>query len=326
MRNNSSDETIKRNYIMKYLHLIKEYEQVKSKKHEHFRYVQDFYKFYDTDRRAFLKYYNRYKQSGKHDSLLPLKRGPKYASRTPLAYIENKVLELRRKGCNRYDIHFLLSEKLKKYTPSPSGIYNICKRHGLNRLKPEHKANRRRIIKEKAGELAHIDTHTLSKCQIKGETKARHLLCVVDSCTRIAWVESIPDKKALTVMFAVFRSFNNIAQRYNIRFAEVLTDNGPEFGPKESESKMDHPFERFLIEMGIKHRYTRPYRPQTNGKAERFWRSIEEDLLHEYVFESVEELEDELLKYVIYYNELRPHQGINGKTPQQLNDICPRIT
>ncbi|WP_265823930.1 integrase core domain-containing protein, partial [Geovibrio ferrireducens] len=166
----------------------------------------------------------------------------------------------------------------------------------------------------------------LSKCQIKGESIARHLLCVVDSCTRIAWVESIPDKKALTVMFAVFRSFNNIAQRYNIRFAEVLTDNGPEFGPKESESKMDHPFERFLIEMGIKHRYTRPYRPQTNGKAERFWRSIEEDLLHEYVFESVEELEDELLKYVIYYNELRPHQGINGKTPLQLNEISPRIT
>ncbi|WP_265823936.1 hypothetical protein, partial [Geovibrio ferrireducens] len=78
MRNNSSDETIKRNYIMKYLHLIKEYEQVKRNEHEHFRYVQDFYKFYDTDRRAFLKYYNRYKQSGKHDSLLPLKRGPKY--------------------------------------------------------------------------------------------------------------------------------------------------------------------------------------------------------------------------------------------------------
>lgn len=292
MRNNSSDETIKRNYIMMYLHLINEYEQVKSKKHEHFKYVQEFYKFYDTDRRAFLKYYNRYKQSGNRDSLLPRKRGPKYASRTP----------------------------------PPSGIYNIFKRHGLNRLKEEHKANRRRIIKEKAGELAHIDTHTLSKCQIKGESIARHLLCVVDSCTRIAWVESIPDKKALTVMFAVFRSFNNIAQRYNIRFAEVLTDNGPEFGPKESESKMEHPFERFLIEMGIKHRYTRPYRPQTNGKAERFWRSIEEDLLHEYVFESVEELEDELLKYVIYYNELRPHQGINGKTPLQLNEISPRIT
>jgi transposase InsO family protein len=148
----------------------------------------------------------------------------------------------------------------------------------------------------------------------------------VDSCTRIAWVEAIADKKALTVMFAVFRSFNFIAQRYNIRFAEVLTDNGPEFGTKESGSKEDHPFERFLIEMGIRHRYTRPYRPQTNGKAERFWRSIEEDLLQDYVFESVEELEDELLKYIIYYNEHRPHQGINGKTPQQLNDICPRIT
>lgn len=232
------------------------------------------------------------------------------------------MLELRSKGCNRYEINFLLQDKLKQYTPSPSGIYNICKRHGLNKLKAEHKANRRRIIKEKAGELAHIDTHTLSKCQIKGENKAKYLICVVDSCTRITWAEVIDDKKSLTAMFAVFRMFNLIAVRYDIRFAEVLTDNGPEFGPKESESKMEHPFGRFLIEMGIKHRYTRPYRPQTNGKAERFWRTIEDDLLHDYTFES----EEELLKYLIYYNEHRPHQGIKGKTPLQLNEFCPRIS
>ena len=81
-----------------------------------------------------------------------------------------------------------------------------------------------------------------------------------------------------------------------------------------------------LIEMGIKHRYTRPYRPQTNGKAERFWRTIEEDLFYETSFDSVEQIKDELLQYLVYYNHERPHQGINGKTPAEVAKNSPRIT
>ena len=57
MRNNSSDETIKRNYIQKYRFLVNEYELVKKNKHPKFRFVKDFYKAHDTDRRSFLKYY-----------------------------------------------------------------------------------------------------------------------------------------------------------------------------------------------------------------------------------------------------------------------------
>ena len=52
-------------------------------------------------------------------------------------------------------------------------------------------------------------------------------------------------------------------------------------------NKTHHPMERMLQELGIKHRYTRPYRPQTNGKIERFWRTLNEDLLDETTFESV---------------------------------------
>ena len=56
--------------------------------------------------------------------------------------------------------------------------------------------------------------------------------------------------------------------------------------------------ERMLKELGIKHRYTRPYRPQTNGKIERFWRTLNEDLRT--TFESVSELKDELQQYLLY--------------------------
>ena len=147
MRNNSSDETIKRNYIQKYRFLISQYELVKNKKHPKFRFVQDFYKAHDTDRRSFLKYYNRFKQSGEDIALLPAKRGPKWKSRRTIPFIENKVIKLREKGLNRYEIVSILKPRLKKFTPSPSGVYKIIKRYGLNRLKPKMKQNKRRIIK-----------------------------------------------------------------------------------------------------------------------------------------------------------------------------------
>ncbi len=100
----------------------------------------------------------------------------------------------------------------------------------------------------------------------------------------------------------------------------------PEVVTKVSKKKDNHHFERMLVELEVKHRYTRPYRPQTNGKVEIFWRTIEEDLLHETTFDSVDELKEELLQYLYYYNQERPHQGIGGITPVEFNKYCPRIT
>lgn len=326
MRINSQDLTIVRNYLQKYRFLIREYELVKSKKHPQFRFANDFYNHYDTDRRSFLKYYNRFKQSGKEKDLLPQKRDPKWKSRRPIPFIENKVIELRLKGMNRYEIVHVLKPRLKRFTPSPSGVYNILKRKQLNRLIPVMQASKRKIIKEKAGELGHIDTHHLPKSIIRTESNKRFLVCVIDSCTRIAWAEIVNDIKSLTVMFATLKSLNILADHYNIRFKEVLTDNGPEFGPKESTTKQGHPFERMLMELEIKHRYIKPYRPQTNGKAERFWRTIEDDLLRETTFDTVEDLKEQLLQYIYYYNHERPHQALNGVTPVEFSEKCPRIT
>ncbi|MBH2006430.1 MAG: transposase [Myxococcaceae bacterium] len=95
--------------------------------------------------------------------------------------------------------------------------------------------------------------------------------------------------------------------RFDIRFAEAITDNGLEFGLKKSASKKNHPFERLFMELCIKHRYTRPYRPQTNGKVERFWKTLNEDLIEGTYFESIDSLKKELFEYLLYYNKLRPH-------------------
>lgn len=327
MRNNNDDLTLVRNYIQKYQFLISEYELVKQKRHPKYRFVKDFHIANGTDRRSFLKYYNRFKQSGHTSDLLPQKRGPKWKSRRPLPFIEQKVISLREKGNNKYEISCILKPKLKQFTPSPSGVYNIIKRYGMNRLTPKMQQNKRQIIKTKAGELAHIDTHYLSKGIVHSQPNKRYYLYgIIDSCTRVAWVELTEDITALTTMFAGLKSFNILASHYNIKFREVLTDNGPEFGKKTSKSKKNHPFERMLEELEIKHRYIKPYRPQTNGKIERFWRTIEDDLIRETYFESKAHLKEEILQYLYYYNQERPHQSLNGQAPNMFNQNCPRIS
>ncbi len=326
MRNNNKDDTLKKNYIQKYQFLITEYELVKQKKHPLYKRAKDFYKAHGTCPQTFLKYYARYKQSdGDISTLLPQKRGPRYKTRRAPEEVESMVLLERAKGCNKFEINHILRGKLGDTAPSPSGIYNILKRAGQNQLTKPMQEEKRRIIKTKAGELAHIDCHHLSKDTIANDSKKYYLVCVIDSCTRIAWAEVLEDIKALSVMFGSLHCINHIYSRYDIQMQEVLTDNGPEFGPRDSKRKSEHPFERLLMEMDIKHRYTRPYRPQTNGKVERFWRTLNEDLIEGTYFESLTHFKDELFQYLLYYNQMRPHQGINGETPQSFAKSCQRI-
>ena len=65
------------------------------------------------------------------------------------------------------------------------------------------KENKRKIIKEKVGELGHVDCHYLSKSIVRGESKKRYLISIIDDASRIAWAEVIDNIKSLTVMFAL---------------------------------------------------------------------------------------------------------------------------
>ena len=62
-----------------------------------------------------------------------------------------------------------------------------------------------------------------------------------------------------------------------------------------------------------------------NDKVIFIQRTIEEDLLEETTFDSVDHLKDELLQYMYYYNHMRPHQALDGKTPVEFAQSCPRI-
>jgi transposase InsO family protein len=314
MRDNSFDRTVERNYLQKWRFLIAEYEAVKEGRSAQFRRVGEFYRFHGTCSQTFRKYYNRYLTSDSDASLLPQKRGPRWKTRRTPAAMEALIVEERKAGQNRFAICAALREK-EHEPPSPSTVYQVLRRHGLNRLQPAMIEEKRRIIKEKVGELGHVDLHQLPPdIFLAPQKEAVYVVSVIDSCSRLAWAETVVGKKALPVTFKVLKILSTLERRYDVAFTEMLSDNGAEFAARKSPD--NHPFEFMLAELKIKHRYTRPYRPQTNGKAERFWRTLDDDLIDGATFDDLEQFKNELLEYMIYYNELRPHQGINGTTPK----------
>jgi IS30 family transposase len=309
---------MKRRHINSMLNNIEEYEVVKSRKHDKFSTLEDFYRSRGLCRQNFLKYYRRYVISGRDvGSLIPKKTGRKFSLESEYysADVITQIKNIRRRGYNRFEI----SGQLKKQNDieiSSSSIYRLMCKLGINQLNPDIKEEKRRIIKMSTGELGHTDIHYIAKGTVKDlPNKKLYILGVIDSYSRICWVEVIDSIKAINVAFVAMEILTRIKERYDIQFQEMMSDNGSEFA---SRNNPDHPFERMLSFYEIKHRYTKPCTPQTNGKIERFWRTIEEDLLSGEQFDTLEDLKHHILGYNLYYNEHRIHQGINNKMPVEM--------
>jgi transposase InsO family protein len=306
------------NSIKYMLNYVEEYEQTLAKEHSEFKYVREFFKARGICFQNFYKFYNRYVASGRNaEALLPTRRGPKPKYKElPLAddCLEALILDYRKKGYNRFLIAAALKKDHKK-TCSASTVYRILRKHGASQLTKAIVEEKRKIVREEAGSLAHIDCHYLPKGVVKSHPLTRYyVLGIIDDYSRVVWVEIISSLKAIDTTFAMMDAILVLNQRYGITFQEALTDNGTEFCGTPT-TLATHPFERLLNHFGIKHRRTRPYRPQTNGKIERFWRTFEEDVIEGAVFETLDELKDAVVGYNFYHNERRPHQGIGGKTP-----------
>ena len=318
----SADRTLYNERTRRYVKFIQEYELIKQKLHPEFAQVQQWCKARKIDKRNFLKYYNRYRQSACDvTSLQPQKRGPRYKTRRTDLHIESQVKELRVAGNNRYEIADILKKRYGESVLSASGVYSVLRRLQMNRLTVKEKQVKRKIIKERMGQLGHIDTYYLSKYIITDKVSKLYVVAVMDDYSRVTWAEVVEGIDALNVMFGAMRCFMMLKSYYGIEFEEVLTDNGSEFGNRSMKTKDKHPFERLLKEMSIKHRNTQPYHPQTNGKIERFWKTLHEDLIEEITFDSIEDLKEELLQYLAYYNHQRYHQAINCKPIEMLKKL-----
>ncbi|GAH84936.1 unnamed protein product, partial [marine sediment metagenome] len=120
-----------------------------------------------------------------------------------------------------------------------------------------------------------------------------------DDCTRLTYLEILKDKRASTLTYFMARALSWFKQIYNFEFEKVLSDNGPEF---KGSLDREHSFEMMCDQLGIKHIYTRPYRPQTNGKVEAFWKIIKNEFFYPNSFDSVKDLIYNLGNFLFEYN------------------------
>lgn len=298
---------------------IEEYELIKCKKSDRFKTIKSFCIYHKFSHQNFMKIYHRYKAHPDQNSLIPQKRGPRFKTRRVDLKIEEQIISSRRLGNNRYEIREILKQS-SSFVPCSTTIYNICKRYGLNKLGQREKQAKRKIVMSKIGELVHIDCHQLSKgITIESSDKTFYLLGLIDDYSRVAWVEVLEDKKALSVMFAALKAFNILKKQYGIEIDAIMSDNGAEFGSGPAgKHKENHPFERLLMEIQMRHIYTKPYRPQTNGKIERFWKTLKEEFIEDALYQNLDDLKEELLGFLIYYNQHRPHSAIGGKMPVEM--------
>jgi len=309
-------KAIKQVLTSKWLLVVQEYELVKEKRSPNFKTVEEICQVFKVHRKDIRKYYEKWIKAEKNiDSLLPQKRGPKPGKLKILTKDEERSIIAihRRLQANEFEIFYLLKDNSHfRVHPSVSTIYRTFKRYPLNKKRIE---KIKRYEKSYPGEQAHADTFVLAKTLFIDRTR-RYLFGLLDDCTRLCYVELIPDIKSATVTKAFFKGYKWFAL-HGINIKEVLTDNGVEFTSYTSQKAKDlHFFETMLKIFDIHHRYTRPYRPQTNGKIERFWKILNNECIRlQAKSQTEQEFIAELNGYMYRYNYQRRHYALKFQTP-----------
>jgi len=127
----------------------------------------------------------------------------------------------------------------------------------------------------------------------------------VDDCSRLAYSERLPDERKETAA-AFWERARAFFADHGISVAAVMTDNGACY--------RSHVFAAALGE-DVKHRRTRPFRPQTNGKVERFNRTLATEWAYARPYASEDERDAAYADWLHHYNHHRPHTGLGGSTP-----------
>ena len=252
-------------------------------------------------------------------------------SRTPAA-VEQKICRLRRSKR-------LGPARLAARVGVPaSTVHRVLVRHGLNRLAWIDRPTGQRVRRyEKAhpGELVHIDVKKVAKVPPgggwrvhgRGSPKARpkkrkrrgytFLHVAVDDHSRLAYVEAHDNERAVTAA-GFWRNARDWFDRLNVGIDAVMTDNARNFTSTA--------FADALAENRTGHRLTKPYRPQTNGKVERFNRTLADEFLYSYKFRSEPDRRRRLQHWVHTYNLHRHHTAIAGTPASRVNNLCGHYT
>lgn len=222
-----------------------------------------------------------------------------------------RIARLRRRGLRMQTI----AERLQM---AVSTVSAVLRRIGLGRGWDRKTEPVVRYQWAKAGDLLHIDVKKFGRFRERGHratgpghARSRGVgwefayVCV-DDASRLAYVELLENELAETAdgflrrALAWFRS-------QGIRCLRVMTDNGAPF-----RSKL---WAATCTEFGLRHIRTRPYRPRTNGKAERFIQTLQREWAYGKAYETSAGRKRALPSWLRYYNERRPHRGLGMKPP-----------
>jgi transposase InsO family protein len=228
--------------------------------------------------------------------------------------VETKVIALRRE---RRIYHRIAGE----LGVSRATVGRILTRHGLNRWRDLEPAEPvRRYERDRPGEMIHIDIKKLGRFNRvghritgdrTGHSNSRGIgwefvhVCV-DDHSRLGFAEVMPDERkqsAVTFLKAAVAWY----ARLGVTIERVMTDNGSCYRSKA--------FNKACAALGLRHIFTKPYTPRTNGKAERFIQSSLREWAYARAYANSDQRTGQLQNWMHHYNWHRPHAGIKGKTP-----------
>jgi transposase len=209
---------------------------------------------------------------------------------------------------------------------SVATVARIGKDIGLSRLSALNpKPDIIRYEKAAPGDMIHIDIKKLGRIEgighritnnrvgqsnprarKKGGKGWEYLHLAVDDHSRLAYSEIFPDEKRSSCVKFLFNALR-FFKKHGIKTQSVMTDNGVSF--------RSHRYAKALRRLKIKHKRTRPYTPQTNGKVERFVQTSLREWAYAKPYQHSDERTAQLTRFLHHYNHHRQHFGINGNTP-----------
>ena len=202
---------------------------------------------------------------------------------------------------------------------SPATVSRILQRAQLNRWRHLHPAPPVVRYEHPApGDMLHLDIKGMSRYQrvsIRGDGRRRGrpqfagwqaLHVAIDDHSRIAHSLMLPNQKTETAIAFLHHAIAFYAQ-HGITIRRLLTDNGSCY--------RSHQFRQTCAQLGIHHRFTRPYTPRTNGKAERFIQTALREWAYARHYPDSEERDRQLPIWLHYYNFQRPHGSLDHAAP-----------
>jgi transposase InsO family protein len=268
------------------------------------------------------KWVGRYRAEGERGLFDRSSAPRRVANRTPADRVE-LIVRLRR-------LRFTAAEIAETLNMALSTVSAVLTRAGLGRLGRLGLEQPLRYECARPGELVHIDVKKLGRIEGGAGWRVRgghqhynrvltdaagrrrktvgyeYVHIAVDDHSRIAYAEVLPDETAATAARFLRRALAHY-RRYGIRVERILTDNGSCYRATVHALA--------CRALGIRHSRTRPYRPQTNGKAERFIRTLLAAWAYGAVYRSSAERTAALDGWLWHYNHRRRHSALGHQPP-----------